>query len=292
MVLDVAVAHNWPLQQIDVNNAFLLGDLQKKVYMTQPQVFIDKDKPDHVCRLRKAIYGLKHAPRAWYNALRDFLLRVGFINSLADAPLFVFSSGHLIIYILIYVDDIIVTGNNINEITHFIKRLSDHFSLKDLGKLSYFLGMEAHRTSSGLHLTQTKYITDLLAKTKMTNAKSVATPMCSTQHLTASLGVAIDDPTDFRAIIGSLQYLCLTRPDIAFAVNRLSQFMHRPTTIHLEATKRVLRYLAGTANRGILFSASSPLTLHAYSDADWAGNRDDYTSTGAYIVYLGKQPIL
>lgn len=115
--------------------------------------------------------------------------------------------------------------------------------------------------------------------------------MCSTQVLTQKGGVSLEDPLTFRAIVGSLQYLCLTRPDIAFAVNRLSQFMHCLTTLHLEAAKRVLRYLVGTANKGLFFSRNTPLTLHAYSDADWAGDQDDYTSTGAYIVYLGKQPI-
>ena len=151
--------------------------------------------------------------------------------------------------------------------------------------------MEARRTSTGLHLTQTKYITDILAKTKMTHSKAVATPMHSTQDLIQNGGVALDDPLTFRAIVGSLQYMCLTQPDIAFAVNRLSQFMHCPTSLHLEAAKRVLRYLAGTANKGIFFSNKTPLTLHAYSDVEWAGDQDDYTSTGAYIVYLGKQPI-
>lgn len=122
--------------------------------MAQPPGFIDKDKPDHFCRLRNAIYRLKQTPRGWYNQLSDALVSVGIVNSLADASLFVFSSSRLLIYILIYVDDIIVTGNNLEEIKKFIKYLSSRFSLKDLGDLSYFLGMEAHRTAAGLHLTQ------------------------------------------------------------------------------------------------------------------------------------------
>ena len=179
-----------------------------------------------------------------------------------------YSSGSLLVYVLIYVDDIIVTGNSLSKITSFIKYLSSRFSLKDLGDLSYFLGMEARRTTTGLQLTQVNYITDILAKTKMTHSKAVATPMHSTQHLTQKGGTALDDPLTFRAIVGSLQYLCLTRPDIAFVVDRISQFMHCPTTLHLEAAKRVLRYLAGTAIKGIFFSRKTPLSLHAYSDAD------------------------
>lgn len=124
----------------------------------------------------------------------------------------------------------------------------------------------------------------------MANAKPVATPIASTQSLVLA-GTKLENPTEYRAVVGSLQYLTFTQPDIAFSVNRLSQFMHCPTTDHWEAVKRVLRYLAGTITHGIYFHASSPLTLHAYSDADWAGDKDDYTSTGAYIVYLGKNPI-
>ncbi|KAG7589765.1 GAG-pre-integrase domain [Arabidopsis suecica] len=291
LVLGVAVARDWPLRQVDVNHAFLQGPLQEEVYMLQPPGFIDKDRPNHVCRLRKAIYGLKQAPRAWYNALRDFLLSIGFVNSLADASMFVLNKGGVLVYILIYVDDFLITGNNSMEVSRIIQVLAARFSLKDLGNLSYFLGMEAYRDTSGLHLTQTKYITDLLVKTNMASCKPVSTPMCSNDRLTAFAGSVLDDPTEFRTIVGSLQYLLLTRPDIAFAVNRLSQYMHRPTTVHFEAVKRILRYLAGTPTKGIFFSRTTPLNLHAYSDADWAGNQDDYSSTGAYIVYLGKQPI-
>lgn len=253
--------------------------------------FIDKDKPNHVYRLKKAMYGLRQDPRAWYNALKEFLVSIGFKNSRADASLFILQHGSVFVYILIYVDDIIITGTSTSVIKQVTEKLAAKFSLKELGDLSYFLGLGASRTSAGLHLTQTKYITDLLRKTKMTDAKPVATPMSSSQVLTLHSGELLSNPSEYRATVGSLQYLGLTHPDIAFTVNRLSQYMHEPRTLHWEAVKRLLQYLVGTANKGMFFSASSPLTLHAYSDADWAGNRDDYTSTGAYIVYLGSQPI-
>ncbi|KAG7593974.1 Ribonuclease H-like superfamily [Arabidopsis thaliana x Arabidopsis arenosa] len=291
LVLGAAVSKGWPLQQLDVNNAFLQGPLDEEVYMLQPPGLIDKDKPNHVCRLKKAVYGLKQAPRAWYTALKVFLESIGFKNSLADASLFVLHTGSAFVYILVYVDDIVITGTSLQAITRVTDLLASKFSLKDLGELSYFLGMEATRTSAGLHLTQTKYITDILRKTKMADAKPVSTPMASTERLSRFSGDILPDGSEYRATVGSLQYLCLTRPDIVFAVNKLSKFMHQPTTAHWEAVKRVLRYLIGTADKGLFFSASSPLTLHAYSDADWGGNQDDLTSTGAYIVYLGKQPI-
>lgn len=192
---------------------------------------------------------------------------------------------------LVYVDDIIITGTTISEMSRVTDLLAAKFYLKDLGELSYFLGMEATRNTDGLHLTQTKYIVDLFRKIKMVYAKPIATPMSSSQSLTLLSGDALPDPSEYHATVGSLQYLGLTRPDIAFAVNRFSQFMHKPTIVHWEAVKRVLRYLIGTCDKGIFFSTSTPLTLHAYSDAYWTGKRDDYTSTRAYIVYLGKQPV-
>lgn len=192
---------------------------------------------------------------------------------------------------LIYVDDIIVSGNSETAITNLIATLSQRFSLKDLGDLSYFLGIEVLRTLQGFHLSQRKYIGDLLYRTNMTNAKPVPTPMCVSESLSARDGEELADPSEYRNVVGSLQYLLLTRPDIAFAVNKLSQFMHKPSTTHWLAAKRVLRYLAGTYTSGIFLSRHINLSLHAYSDADWAGNKDDYTSTGAYVVFLGQHPI-
>ena len=190
-----------------------------------------------------------------------------------------------------YVDDIIITGSSTPHINRFIDSLSQRFSIKDLGLLSYFLGIEVLRSSHGLHLSQHRYITDLLQRMQMSNAKSISTPMCPHTTLSLSSGPAMDDPTQYRMAVGSLQYLPLTRPDISFAVNKLSQFMHQPTTEHWTAVKRVLRYLSGTRTHSISFSSKNNPTLHAFTDADWAGNRDDYTSTGAYIVYLGSHPV-
>ena len=130
--------------------------------MEQPPGFIDQDHPEHVCRLRKAIYGLKQAPRAWYNELRRFLLASGFTNSLADASLFVYNSNGTLLYMLVYVKHIVLTGNNTQQLDRFIQALSTRFSLKDLGSLSYFLGIESHHSSHGLLLTQRRYVAELL----------------------------------------------------------------------------------------------------------------------------------
>ncbi|KAK0579728.1 hypothetical protein LWI29_030590 [Acer saccharum] len=291
LVLSIATSHGWPLRQLDVNNAFLQGRLTEEVYMAQPPGFIDSDHPTHVCKLNKAIYGLKQAPRAWYHELRQFLIGSGFKNSYADTSLFILQSGDTLLYLLIYVDDIILTGNSATQVGHFVDALARKFSLKDLGPLSYFLGVEVVPHQHGILLSQRRYIMDLLTRTKMAGAKPVQTPLPTSPPLSLHSGTPLSDPTAYRTVVGSLQYLSLTRPDISFAVNRLSQFMHQPSSDHWELVKRVLRYLGGTLNDGILIHRDSPISLHAFSDADWAGNKDDYSSTGAYVVYLGRTPI-
>lgn len=194
-------------------------------------------------------------------------------------------------YILVYVDDIVFTGSHPLLVNQITTNLATRFSIKDLGNLSYFLGIEAHRTSKGLHLMQRKYINDLLTKTNMLAAKPVLTPMSSHPRLTLNSGSPFANPSEYCIVVGSLQYLVFTRPDIAYAVNNLSQFMHKPTDDHWQAVKRVLRYLAGTAAHGIFLRPDSPLSLHAFSDADWTGDTDDYVSTNEYIIYLGFTPI-
>ncbi|GAB2303645.1 hypothetical protein Dimus_038792 [Dionaea muscipula] len=149
-VLDFRRFFGLPLRQLDVNNAFLQGRLSEDVFMEQPPGFLDKTFPHHVCKLKKAIYGLKQAPRAWYTELRNFLLQVGFINSVADSSLFIYRRDHLVLYLLVYVDDIIVTGSDSVALDNMIQRLSTRFSLKDLGSLTYFLGVEVHMHPKGL----------------------------------------------------------------------------------------------------------------------------------------------
>ncbi|KAL9299485.1 putative RNA-directed DNA polymerase [Arabidopsis thaliana] len=259
--------------------------------MKQPPGFVDRDRPQHVCRLRKPIYGLKQAPRSWYLSLKQYLLQIGFHNSLADASLFVNSHGSKVTYILVYVDDIIVTGNDPSYVAKVLHSFAARFSIKNPVDLHYFLGIEATRSDKGLHLMQRRYILDLLARNNMADAKPAPTPLPASPKLKLNDGVPLDDGTQYRSVIGSLQYLAFTRPDISYAVTRLSQFMHRPTSTHWQAAKRVLRYLAGTTSHGIFLHKNSPMALHAYSDADWAGDTDDYVSTNAYVIYLGRNPI-
>ncbi|KAJ9566804.1 hypothetical protein OSB04_002770 [Centaurea solstitialis] len=293
--LSLVVSKGWSLRQLDINNAFLQGTLVDDVYMVEPPGYVDPKNPSYVCKLSKALYGLKQAPRVWYQELRNFLLQSGFKNSIADSSLFILQTPESTIYLLVYVDDIIITGNSDTHLHTFITNLATRFSLKDLGALSYFLGVEVRPYSHGLFLTQQKYICDLLCRSKMDAAKRVATPLATHPPLTLAC-TALNDPTEYRALVGSLQYLSFTRPDIAYSVNKLYQYMHRPTTDHWQALKRLLRYLRGTLNHGLVLYRDSPQQLHAFSDADlsdadWARDTDDYISTTGYIVYLGRNPI-
>lgn len=288
VVLSIAVTNKWPLRQLDVKNAFLNGTLIERVHMEQPPGYIDPRFPTHVCLLKKALYGLKQAPRAWFQRFSSFLLTLGFSCSRADTSLFVFHQQSNIIYLLLYVDDIIVTGNNSSLIDSFTRKLHSEFATKDLGSLSYFLGLEASPTPDGLFISQLKYARDILTRAQLLDSKPVHTPMVVSQHLTAD-GSSFSDPTLYISLVGALQYLTITRPDIAYAVNSVSQFLHAPTADHFLAVKRILRYVKGTLHFGLTFRPSTvPSTLVAYSDADWAGCPDTRRSTSGYSIYLGN----
>jgi Reverse transcriptase (RNA-dependent DNA polymerase)/gag-polypeptide of LTR copia-type/GAG-pre-integrase domain len=287
LVLSLAISLGWELQQLDVQNAFLHGQLDETVYMTQPPGFVDPNHPHHVCKLSKALYGLKQSPRAWFRTLSTALVALGFHASTYDPSLFVFHSHNITITLLVYVDDIIITGNNSSSLHNLISLLQKQFALKTLGSLTFFLGIEVLHTPSGLHLSQTKYIKDLLLRANMHNSKPCYSPMDS--HLTLSKfdTPLMDNPSLYRMIVGALQYVTITRPDITFAVNKVSQFMHSPSLTHWTAVKRILRYLNGSITHGIQLTKTDSFQLHAYSDADWAGCVDDRHSTSGFAIFLG-----
>jgi len=290
-VLSLVVSSNWYIKRLDVTNAFLHGFLQENVYMIQPPGFTHPAFPNHVCHLQKSLYGLKQAPRAWFSRLSTRLLELGFTNSRDDSSLFIYGEGPTKLFILNYVDDIIVTSHSSTLISSLISKLQGDFPIKDLGSLHYFLGVEVLRHNQGMFLSQRKYILDLLQKANMLSAKPVTSPMSSSTTLSLFDGEAFDDPSLYRSIVGSLQYLSLTRPDVSFAVNKVCQFLQRTTVNHWTAVKRILRYLKHTIFYGFLIPSNSKSQLHAYSDADWAGCPDNCCSTGGYCIFLGQNLI-
>ncbi|KAL0543945.1 hypothetical protein IC582_019055 [Cucumis melo] len=260
IILALAAQYNWSLTQLDVKNAFLHGILQETVYMTQPTGFQDKTCPIHVCLLHKT-----------------------------DPSLFIRSVGSSLTYLLLYVDDIIVTEPDYLYISVLKNQLALEFKISDLDPLKYFLGLEIQSSIDGIFVNQAKYLNDLLHTSGMTSVKSCITPM-STSFDLYTIAPPFNDPSLYRRLVGSLQYLTFTRPDIAFSVNRVSQFMHKPTIIHFSAVKRILRYLRGTLTFGIKFRKGS-FSLQTFCDSDWAGDTSDRRSTSSFIAFLDSNPI-
>jgi hypothetical protein len=289
LLLSLVVSRGWSLRQIDIQNAFLHGHLNEDVYMKQPPDFIDSDRPHYLCKLDKSLYGLKQAPRAWFSRLSGTLLQLGFHASKADVSLFIFNKGGIQMYILIYVDDIIIVSSSSSATDRLLAQLQAEFAVKDLGSLSYFLGIEVHHTPTGLLLTQHKYIQDILKRTNMASSSLVPTPMLPTDKLMLASGdpLSAEDSTRYRSVVGALQYLSLTRPDISFCVNRVCQFLSAPTTTHWAAVKHILRYLHATSDLGLCITKTASSLISAFSDADWAGNPDDRRSTGGYVIFFG-----
>jgi len=287
IILTIALSFKWELRQLDVHNAFLNGDLQKQVYMLQPPGYMDTTFPDKVCRLNKAIYGLKQAPRAWFQRLSSALLQWSFSSSKTDSSMFIHFGKSSTLIVLIYVDDIILTGSSSTQISSLNAKLNSVFALRDLGKLSYFLGIEVAYHDGSMTLSQSKYVSDLLHRTAMFDTKPAHTPGAVGKNLSKFDGDPLPDVTQYRSVVGALQYLTMTRPDIAFVVNKVCQFMQQPTSAHWFSVKRILRYLKGTLHDGLVLSHSSHLTLEGFSDADWGGQPDDRRSTSGYLVYLG-----
>ena len=225
IILTIALSFKWELRQLDVHNAFLNGDLQKQVYMLQPPGYMDTTFPDKVCRLNKAIYGLKQAPRAWFQRLSSALLQWSFSSSKTDSSMFIHFGKSSTLIVLIYVDDIILTGSSSTQISSLNAKLNSVFALRDLGKLSYFLGIEVAYHDGSMTLSQSKYVSDLLHRTAMFDTKPAHTPGAVGKNLSKFDGDPLPDVTQYRSVVGALQYLTMTRPDIAFAVNKVCQFM-------------------------------------------------------------------
>lgn len=183
IVLSLVVSRNWVMHQLDVKNAFLHGLLNETVYMEQPRGYLDPRFPDHVCKLNKALYGLKQAPGAWFQRFSNFLLALGLTCSKVDTSLFMFFQDANILYLLVYVDDMIPTGNNASLIRRLITRINAKFAVKDLGRLNYFLGLEVIHTDDGIFLGQAKYAREILSRALMLEAKLVSTPMVTGQSL-------------------------------------------------------------------------------------------------------------
>nr|GMD06025.1 Retrovirus-related Pol polyprotein from transposon TNT 1-94 [Ipomoea batatas] len=251
--LAVTAIKGWHIHQLDVNNAFLHGDLYEEVYMSLPPG-VEPEKPGQICKLVKSLYGLKQASRQWNEKLTEELVHQGFLQASSDHSLFTRGSGESFIALLVYVDDIVVASSDFCQIQELKNHLHTTFGIKDLGSLKYFLDLEVARSHEGINLCQRKYALEL-------------------------------------RIIRKLLYLTITRPDISFVTQQLSQFLDAPTDVHLQATHRVLRYIKGSPGQGILFSANSTLQIRGFSYSDWGTCLKTRRSVTGYCIFLGESLI-
>ena len=275
---------------MDIHNAFLHSDLHEDIYIKLPPGF-RPTKPNVVCKLKKSLYGLRQAPRQWFSKLASALRDYGFQQSPFDHSLFTFARKGVFLALLIYVDDLVLTGNDSHCCIDFKNYLHRCFKLKDLGPLKYFLSIEVARAPAGLFLCQRKYTLDILTETGMLGSKPNPLPMEQQHKLSSDSGDPISNPGQYRRLIGRLIYLTITRPDIQYAIHILSQFMQDPRQGHWDAAMRLLRYLKSSPGQGILLPASNDLRLHVYCDSDWASCPMTRRSVTGYFVLLGSAPI-
>ena len=286
-LLALVASMDLELEQMDVVTAFLNGDLEEDIYMEVPEGFRNSGNLNKVCKLLKALYGLKQAPRQWYAKIHKFLVDVlGFSSSLHDPCLYVRHRSESILIVALYVDDLLIAGSDKSEIAKLKGELSKRFEMKDLGPANVMLGIEIkrHRVDRKLFFSQSACAKEVLTRFGMERSKAVSTPMEKLRHLTAEELTSPAGDVPYRQVIGSLMYLMTgTRPDIAFAIGKLSQHCEKPLHCHWVALKRVLRYVSGTRTHGILFDGRAGTQTRGYSDSDWAGCVESRKSTSGCV---------
>ena len=224
LFISLATTHNWDFHQHDIKNAFLHGDLQEEVYMEQPPGFVAQGEIGKVCRLRKSLYVLKQSLRAWFGKFSQAVEKFGLQKSKSYHSVFYQNSNSGIILLVVYVDDIVITGSDSTGISSLKSFLHGQFHTKDLGMLRYFLGVEVMRSKHGILLSQRKYVLDLLSEIGKLGAKPCSSPMAPSVHLIRE-GELFEDPERYRRLVGKLNYLTVTRHDIAHSVSVVSQYM-------------------------------------------------------------------
>jgi hypothetical protein len=314
-MLALAVQHNWNIQHLDVVTAFLHPEVDEDVYMKLPAgvEWLDPvlSRTCNWVKLKKALYGLRKAPKLWFDAINGFLLSLGFTQSEADPNLYskqgTTGSAQGDIHLLLYVDDILLfypqTDAGKCDAELVTNALMAKFKMKDLGVARQFLGLEISRDSDTISLGQEKYVNDIIARFGMQDAFDVPTPLDPDVKLDAAAGSKPADTRRYQSIVGSLMYAALgTRPDIAYAVAALCRYNAAPTAIHMTAAVRVLRYLKATARHKLVYrrtTATEPSVGYArttesfvgYADSEWAGDSGDRKSQGGFVFMMNSGAI-
>jgi hypothetical protein len=288
MLLAYATHHGFKLYQMDINSAFLNGPIKEEVYVEQPPGFASEGYPNHVYKLYKVVYGLKQAPRAWYECLMDFLIENSFRIGKADSTLFTRKMGKDLFVYQIYVDDIIFGSTNKSFCDECSKIMTDRFDMSMMGVLTFFLRFQIKQAKERTFISQTKYTHDILKKFVMDKAKPIKMPVGTNGHLDLDLGGTSVDQKVYRSMVGSLLYLCASRPDIMFSVCMCARFQAALKDCHLSVVKRIMRYLVLTPNLGLWYPKGSRFELLGYSDADYAGCKVGRKSTSKTCQFLER----
>ena len=301
MLIALAAEKGWNVFQLDVKSAFLQGELNEAVYVEQPKGFEIQEEQGKVYKLKKALYGLKQAPRAWYSRIDGYFKKEGFEKCFCEHTLFIKKEEQGVLVVSLYVDDLIYTGNSEAMLAQFKVSMMEEFAMSDLGKMKFFLGVEVIQDEEGIFINQQKYAEETLMKYGMQNCNSVRNPIVPGNKLTKAGAGEEVDATEFKQLVGSLRYLTARRPDLIYSVNLVSRYMERPNEQHLLAAKRILRYVQGTPNYGILYKRGGEQKVVGFVDSDYAGDVDDRKSTSGFVFMMGggavswaskKQPIV
>ncbi|GJT03628.1 zinc finger, CCHC-type containing protein [Tanacetum coccineum] len=287
LLLALAAIHNLVIHQMDVKTTFLNGDLDEEVYMKQPEGFVMPGNEHKVCKLVKSLYGLKQAPKQWHQKFDEVVLSSGFHLNQSDKCVYSkFDNSGKGVIICLYVDDMLIFGTDQNQVDKTKKFLSSRFSMKDMGEADIILGIKIKRENKGIVITQSHYIEKILKKFNREDCSPVSTPMDPVEKLKPNTGKPVDQ-LEYSRAIGCLMYaMTSTRPDIAYAVGRLSRFTSNPSRQHWKAITRVFKYLRGTKDYGLSY-VGYPSVLEGYSDASWINHVEDSSSTSGWVFLLG-----
>ena len=295
-ILAIAARNDWEIEMFDFHSAYLNGILDdgETIYMEQPPHHEVADRTRYVVKLRKSLYGLKQAGRKWYDVLCGLLTNVGFQRSLADPAVFFAHIGGDVVVLFIHVDDTTITGSSISLNKEFKRRISERFEITDLGSISWLLGLaiERNRTSRTLSISQKSYIETILRRFNLENAKSLSIPMDPNTHFSKDDCPSTDEEVTvmkkvpYREAIGALNWIAVgSRPDIAFVVGQLAQYLENPGRVHWEAAKRVMRYLKSTKETKLVYGASGKSGLRSFTDADGA-SQDHRRAISGFVVLI------
>ena len=291
LVIALAASKSWEIHHLDVKTAFLHGELREEVFVVQPEGFKVAGKEEKVYKLKKALYGLKQAPRAWNTKLNKILQEFNFQRCSKEPSLYRRTENGGTLFVVVYVDDLLVTGSSLVQILEFKAEMATKFEMSDLGKLTYYLGIQVTQGQDCIVLRQERYAEKILEETGMNTCNAVATPMDLNVRLSRATEEKGIDEKEYRRSVGCLRYLLHTRPDLSFSVGMLSRYMQGPKVSHGAALKQVLRYLRGTTSLGLIYKRAAGVELVGFSDSSHNVDDDDGKSTTGHVFYFNDSPI-